>query len=141
MLSTVALGGSRMAAKIAWATLSGDIILRRGAWGQRVFQISVSVAPVCPPMTRIPRGRSSSRKVLVKPSAPCFEAFVGGGTGKDPGGGDGEIIHNRSTGSHHAERSLRDQECAVEIGCEHVFPYGKRKLLDRQGFVARCRRC
>src|SRR5712692_148130 len=73
--STVALAGRRIAPMTAWATVAGDIILLRGASGQSVFQISVSVAPGSRPITRIPFGRSSWRRVLVKPSAPCFDAL------------------------------------------------------------------
>src|SRR5436305_4913747 len=74
-VSTVVLGARRIASRTACATVPGEIILRRGAWGQRVFQISVSVAPGCTPITRMRRVRNSSRNVLVKPSAPCLEAL------------------------------------------------------------------
>jgi len=74
-VSTVAFGGRRRALTTASATVAGDIILFRGACGHRVFQISVPVAPGRRAMTRIPLGRNSSRRVLVKPSAPCFEAL------------------------------------------------------------------
>jgi len=74
-VSTVAFGGSRIALTTAAATVAGDIIFFRGASGQRVFQMSVLVAPGNSEITRIPLGRNSSRNVLVKPSAPCLEAM------------------------------------------------------------------
>src|ERR1035441_2475386 len=74
-VSTVALGGKRMALTTAAAMVAGDIIFFLGACGQRVFQISVLVAPGRRAITRIPLGRNSSRSVLVSPSAPCLEAL------------------------------------------------------------------
>src|ERR1700704_4076939 len=74
-VSTVAREASVIAHTTASATVLGDIILRRGACGHSVFQMSVSVAPGRRPMTLIPFGRNSSRRVLVKPSAPCFDAL------------------------------------------------------------------
>ena len=74
-LSTVLFSGKSNAAIKAFATVCGDIIFVRGAVGQRVLQISVSVAPGNRAITRIPFGRSSSRSVLVRPRAPCLEAL------------------------------------------------------------------
>src|ERR1700727_2119249 len=73
-VSTVAFGGSRIALTAAVAIVAGDTIFFRGACGQNEFQMSVSVAPGIRAITRMPLGRSSSRNVLVKPRAPCFEA-------------------------------------------------------------------
>src|SRR5256885_15019183 len=86
MVSMVALAGRRTAERTASATVSGDIILRRGACVQRVFQIFVSVAPASSPMTRMPRGRSSFRGVLVKTRAACFLAGLAGDSAKKRGG-------------------------------------------------------
>src|ERR1700676_5515166 len=74
MVSTVAFGGSMMAFTTAAAMVAADIIFLRGACGQNEFQMSVLVAPGMRAITRMPLGRSSSRRVLVRPSAPCFEA-------------------------------------------------------------------
>ena len=46
-----------------------------GASGQNVSQMDVSVAPGSSAITRILFSRSSSLRVLVNPSAPCFEAL------------------------------------------------------------------
>ena len=51
----------------------GDIMRRRGASGQNCCQIAVSVAPGRSATTRMPRGRSSSRRVSVKASRPRLE--------------------------------------------------------------------
>src|SRR5258708_4134009 len=75
IFSTVVLSGSRRASTTVRATVSADIILRLGAFGQSVFQIAVSVAPGIRAITRMPFGLSSSRSVLVKPSAPCLDAL------------------------------------------------------------------
>src|ERR1700680_2092964 len=74
-VSTVAREASVSVQTTAFATVLGDIILRRGACGHSVFQMAVSVAPGRRPMTLIPLGRNSSRRVLVKPSAPCLDAW------------------------------------------------------------------
>ncbi len=74
-VSTVEFGGSRIALTTAAAMVAGDIIFFRGACGQKLFQISVLVAPGMRAITRIPFPRSSSRRVLVRPSAPCLEAM------------------------------------------------------------------
>src|SRR3989442_8791 len=60
---------------IVFFTVSGSIIVLRGAAAQGMFQIAVSVAPGRSAITRIPFSRSSSRSVLVNPNAPCFEAL------------------------------------------------------------------
>src|ERR1700678_108577 len=73
--STVVSSGSSSASMTVRATASGDIILRLGAFGHSVFQIAVSVAPGRRATTRIPFGLNSSRSVLVKPRAPCFDAL------------------------------------------------------------------
>ncbi len=73
--STVLSAGKTSVFTSACATVSGCIIFLRGASGQSVFQIAVSVAPGRSAITRIPFSRSSSRSVLVNPSAPCFEAL------------------------------------------------------------------
>src|SRR6266705_6900858 len=73
--STVLLAGSTSAFTTAVATVSGANIFFRGASGQSVFQMSVSVAPAISAITRIPFGRNSSRKVFVNPRAPCLEAL------------------------------------------------------------------
>src|SRR5712691_10341581 len=63
--STVLLAGSTSAFTTAVATVFGTIIFFRGASGQSVFQMSVSVAPGMSAITRMPFGRNSSRKVFV----------------------------------------------------------------------------
>src|ERR1035438_4001348 len=68
IFSTVVFSGKRSAFTTVLATLSADIILRRGACGHSVFQIAVSVAPGISAITRIPFGLSSSRRVFVNPS-------------------------------------------------------------------------
>ena len=54
---------------------------------------------------------------------------VGGGSRKDAGGGDGEVVHDRASAFHDGERGLRDEERAGEVGFEDIFPNGKRKFL------------
>src|ERR1019366_5908266 len=73
--STVVFSGKSSASTTVQATVSADIILRLGASGHSVFQSTVSVAPGMRATTRIPFGRNSSRKVLVNPNAPCFDAL------------------------------------------------------------------
>jgi len=80
--STVLSAGRFRAFTTASATVFGDIIFFRGASGQNVFQIAVSVAPGSNAITRIPCPRSSSRSVFVNPSAPCFEALYAAEPGK-----------------------------------------------------------
>src|SRR5260370_23703280 len=75
IFSTVAFSGNRSASTTVRATVSADIILRLGAFGHSVFQISVSVAPGMRAITRLPFGLNSSRNVLVNPRAPCFDAL------------------------------------------------------------------
>src|ERR1700704_6043781 len=75
IFSTVVFSGNRSASTTVRATVSADIILRLGAFGHSVFQIAVSVAPGMRAITRMPFGLNSSRNVLVKPSAPCFDAL------------------------------------------------------------------
>ena len=68
-------GNPSLALTTARATVSADIIFFLGAFGQSEFQIAVSVAPGIRAITRMPFGRNSSRRVLVNPSAPCFDAL------------------------------------------------------------------
>src|SRR5215472_2364614 len=80
--STVLFSGRDSAHTSAVATVSGDIIFLRGASGHSAFQMSVSVAPGMSAITRIPFGRSSSRKVSVNPRAPYLEASYADKPGK-----------------------------------------------------------
>jgi hypothetical protein len=80
--STVLSVGTKSAFTTACATVFGDIIFFRGASGQKVFQIAVSVAPGRSAITRMPCPRSSSLRVFVNPSAPCLEALYADEPGK-----------------------------------------------------------
>src|SRR5690349_15661572 len=73
--STTLSRGSFRALTTASATADAGIIFFRGASGQNVFQIAVSVAPGRSAITRIPLFLTSSRRVLVKPSAPYLDAL------------------------------------------------------------------
>ena len=75
IFSTVVFSGKSRATTTVRATVSADIILRLGAFGHNVSQIAVSVAPGIRAITRMPFGLNSSRKVLVNPRAPCFDAL------------------------------------------------------------------
>jgi len=57
---------------------------------------------------------------------------VGARSRKNAGSGDGEIIHDGAAAFHDGEGGLGDQECAVEIGFEDIFPDRKRKFFDRE---------
>src|ERR1035441_2002452 len=70
IFSTVVLSGTSSALTTVPATVSAEIILRRGALGHNLFQIAVSVAPGMSAITRIPFGLNSSRNVSVNPRAP-----------------------------------------------------------------------
>jgi len=73
--SMLVSSGVFKAAMTAFAMDSGRIIRFRGAPGQKVFQMAVSVAPARSAVTRIPFSRNSSLRLLVKPSAPCLDAL------------------------------------------------------------------
>src|SRR5438132_13446305 len=73
--STVLSAGKTSMFTSACATVSGCIIYLRGASGQSVFQLAVSVALGRSAITRIPFARSSSRSVLDNPRAPGFDAL------------------------------------------------------------------
>src|ERR1019366_9622997 len=75
IFSTVVFSGKSRALTTIRATVSADIILRLGAFGHSACQIAVSVAPGIRAITRMPFGLNSSRKVLVNPRAPCFDAL------------------------------------------------------------------
>src|ERR1019366_4567978 len=75
IFSTVVFSGKSRASTTVRATVSADIILRLGAFGHSACQIAVSVAPGIRAITRMPFGLNSSRKVLVNPRAPCFDAL------------------------------------------------------------------
>jgi len=57
---------------------------------------------------------------------------VGGGSGKNASGGDRKIIHDRCAALHDHQCSLGDQEGAIDVGGEDVFPDWKRKLIYSQ---------
>lgn len=57
---------------------------------------------------------------------------VGGGSGEDAGGGDGEIVHDGAAAFHEGERGLRDEECSGEVGFEDILPDGKWKFFYGQ---------
>src|SRR6266853_2928513 len=75
IFSVVVFCGNKSALTTVRATVSADIIFCLGAFGQSEFQMAVSVAPGIRAITRMPLGRNSSRNVLVKPRAPCFDAL------------------------------------------------------------------
>jgi len=60
---------------------------------------------------------------------------VGGGSGEDAVGGDGEIIHDSAAALHEGERGLGDEKCAGEVGFEDVFPDGEWELFNGQIWV------
>ena len=57
---------------------------------------------------------------------------VGSGSGEDAGGGDGEIVDDGASALHDGERGLSDEENAVEICFENIFPDGEWKFFDRE---------
>ena len=59
-------------------------------------------------------------------------SIVGGRSGEDASGGDGQIVHDGGAGFHDRKCGLRDQERAVDVGCEHIFPNREWKFLDGQ---------
>lgn len=67
-----------------------------------------------------------------KAECSVFGSIVGCGARKDAGGGNGEIVHDGAAAFHHGESGLRDQECAGEVGVEHIFPDGQRKFFYRE---------
>jgi len=58
-----------------------------------------------------------------------FRSDVGGRSGEDAMGGDGEIIHDGAAALHEGERGLRDQERAGEVGIDYVLPERERKFI------------
>jgi len=58
-----------------------------------------------------------------------FRGVVGGGSGEDAGGGDGEIVDDGAAARDEAERGLRDEECAIEVGGEYILPDWVREFV------------
>ena len=54
---------------------------------------------------------------------------VGGGSGEDAGGGDGEIVHDGAAALHDGERGLGDEKCAGQVGFKNIFPDGEWKFF------------
>ena len=112
--------------------VSGEIILPRGAFGQSVFHIFVSVAPGSRAITRILRGRSSSRRLLVKPNPPCFEGDLRRRSRKRLFGGDGRILHDVPPTFISGNASSCHQENSSEVGIDNLSPRFDWHVLDRE---------
>src|SRR5579864_3111151 len=61
---------------------------------------------------------------------------IGRGSGKDASGGDREIVHDGCAALHDRECSLGDEECAIHVRGEDIFPYRIRKMVDRETRVS-----
>ena len=67
-----------------------------------------------------------------KAEGSVLAGVVGGGSGEDAGGGDGEIVHDGAAALHDGERGLGDEKCAGQVGFENIFPDREWKFFYRE---------
>ena len=131
-VSTVALGGSRMALDDGVGDCGGrHHFFPRGLRPESVPDIGVWWRRAAERLREFPWGAILLASVLVKPSAAVFRGGVGSRSSEDAIGRDGEIVHDGAATLHDGERGLRHQKCAGQVGIDHVLP-------ERQGQLVYC---